>query len=37
MSWYGYQCQQGQDNNVQSPIVTDVKENNKGVNNKTIY
>ena len=37
MSWYGHQCQQGQDNNVQSPIVTDVQENNKGVNNKTIY
>ena len=37
MTWYGHQCQQGQDNNVQSPIVTDFQENNKGVNNKTIY
>jgi hypothetical protein len=34
MSWYGQQCHQSQDNNGLSPVVTDVQENNKDVNNK---
>lgn len=34
MTWYGNSCPLGIDVNIQPPVVTDVQENNKQVNNK---
>lgn len=34
MTWYGNPCPPGIDVNIQTPVVTDVQDNNKQVNNK---
>jgi len=37
LEWYGHRCLYPMDMDVPTPMDTDVQENNKGVNNKTIY